>query len=60
MTGIGYKSMPSGASGVPFIRWVYSQTSGNVRFEELSIDRSETNQLKNNSEITPFKSVTNV
>ena len=52
--------MPSGASGVPFIRWVYSQTSGNVRFEELSIYRSETNQLKNNSEITPFKSVTNV
>ena len=60
MTGIGYKSMPSSASGVPVIRWVYSKTSGNVRFEELSIDRSETNRLQNNSEITPFKSKTNV
>lgn len=45
MTGIGYKSMPSSASGVPLIRWVYSQKLGNVCFEELAIDRSETNQL---------------
>ena len=53
--------MPSSASGVPLIRWVYSRkTLGNVRFEELSIDRSETNQLSNDSEITPCKSITNV
>ena len=45
MTGIGYKSMPSSASGVPLIRWVYSSKLGYVCFEELAIGRSETNQL---------------
>lgn len=59
MTGIGYKSMPPSAPGVPLIRWVYSQKLGNVCFEELAIDRSETNQLLNNSEIFPCKTKAN-